>query len=78
MITISGFSKLQIAIADDLWRLETVEGVEQYILALPNGLQTHARAVLDMIIAASLDSYEVNTDQAEALIKQIKQDSRNS
>jgi hypothetical protein len=78
MIQITGFSKLQMAIADDLWHLETLEGVEHYILALPKRLQPHARVVLDMMIAASLELEEVDTSVAKTLINRIKEDSRKS
>jgi len=78
MLQITGFSKLQMAIADDLWNLETVSDVEQYILSLPKRLQPHARVVLDMMVAASLDLDEVDTEFAAALINRIKEDSRKS
>lgn len=62
-ITITGLSQLQRDIADRLWQLDTTEDIEQYIETLPRSLKREAWVVMNMIIAAELDSYMEVTDE---------------
>jgi len=62
-IRIEGFTVTQREIADRIWAMDSQLEVEHYIAAMPRRLQTQARAVLMMIIAAELDTYMEVSDE---------------
>lgn len=63
MITIEGLSPLQRDIADRIWSLDTQQEVQQFVTTLPRSLKREAWTVMNMIIAAELDSYMEVTDE---------------
>ena len=56
-IEIQGFSALQRELADRIWSLDTQGQVEEFVGTLPKSLRREAWVVMQMIIAAELDTY---------------------
>ena len=63
MITIQGFTEQQREIADRIWAMDSQLEVEHYIQSMPCRMRTQAWIVLNMIIAAELDSYMEVSDE---------------
>ena len=63
MTTIEGFSPLQREIADRIWAMDTEHEVQSYIYSLPRRMRQQAWVVLNMIIAAELDTVMEVTDE---------------
>jgi hypothetical protein len=57
MITIQGLTAQQREIADRIWSMDTQLEVEHYIQSMPRRMRTQAWVVLNMIIAAELDTH---------------------
>ena len=75
MIQIQGFTPLQMRLADHIWGCETATQVEKFIQSLPEQRQPIARAVQEMIIAASIDQatqFEDNFTLAKTIIDSVK------
>lgn len=68
MITLEGLSPQQREIADRLWAMDSQHEVEHYILSMPKRRRTQAWIVLNMIIAAELDSYMEVSDAVRDLL----------
>ena len=62
-IEIQGFTALQKDLADRIWSMDTQHEVESFIYGLPRSLRTQAWIVLNMIIAAELDTVMEVTDE---------------
>lgn len=76
MISIDGFSPLQKEIAERLWYLESMEEVAVYISSIPEELQWQAWAVLQMLLAETIDQAVV-TDQDCDIARILLQDIAN-
>ena len=59
---IEGLSKLQMELADDLWELDTLDEVSDYINCLPKRLRGQARLVLAMLEVAAIDDMVSDDD----------------
>ena len=62
-IRIEGLTQVQREIADRIWAMDTEHEVEHYIQSMPRRMQRQAWIVLNMIIAAELDSYMEVSDE---------------
>jgi len=71
MITIEGFSPLQREIADRIWSMDTEHEVQSYIYGLPRRQRRQAWVVMQMIIAAELDTYMEVTDEVQSYLSSI-------
>ena len=71
MIEIQGLSKQQVALANRLWALDSMDEVDNYISQLPKRLRGQARTVRELMIAAALDQC-MDTDLAEEVISSVK------
>ena len=67
-IEIQGFSALQRELADRIWSLDTQHQVEQFVGTLPKSLRREAWVVMQMIIAAELDTYMEVTDEVHSYL----------
>ena len=63
MITVEGLTDLERDIADQIWRLDTVGEIDEYIRSLPRSLRPRARMVFDMITAEVLDTHMEISDE---------------
>ena len=71
---IQGLSKLQMELADQMWSIETLDEVHDFINQLPKRLRGQARLVLEMMTVAAIDEMVSDDDldlakQAIALVK---------
>ena len=67
-IEIRGFSPLQQDLADRIWHMDTQDQVEEFVSQLPRSLKREAWVVMQMIIAAELDSYMEVTDEVRSYL----------
>ena len=67
-IEIQGFSALQRELADRIWSLDTQGQVEEFVGTLPKSLKREAWVVMQMIIAAELDTYMEVTDEVHSYL----------
>jgi hypothetical protein len=67
-IEIQGFSALQRELADRIWSLDTQGQVEEFVGTLPRSLRREAWVVMQMIIAAELDTYMEVTDEVHSYL----------
>lgn len=67
-IEIQGFSALQRELADRIWSLDTQGQVEEFVGTLPKSLRREAWVVMQMIIAAELDTYMEVTDEVHSYL----------
>lgn len=56
---IQGLTRQQMLLADKLWRMETMEEVEQFISQLPRSRRRDAWVVTTMFVAETLDGVDV-------------------
>lgn len=68
-IQIQGLSPQQREIADRIWAMDTQHEVEHYIQSMPRRMKTQAWIVLNMIIAAELDTYMEVSDEVSEYIR---------
>lgn len=54
-LIIEGLTVRQIEIANKLWRMETIEEIDQFINSIPKKARVEAITVKEMMIAASID-----------------------
>ena len=67
-IEIQGFSALQRELADRIWSLDTQGQVEEFVGTLPKSLRREAWVVMQMIIAAELDTYMEVSDEVHSYL----------
>ena len=67
-IEIQGFSALQRELADRIWSLDTQGQVEEFVGTLPKCLRREAWVVMQMIIAAELDTYMEVSDEVHSYL----------
>ena len=67
-IEIQGFSALQRELADRIWSLDTQGQVEEFVGTLPKSLKREAWVVMQMIIAAELDTYMEVSDEVHSYL----------
>ena len=67
-IEIQGFSALQRELADRIWSMDTQSQVEEFVGTLPKSLRREAWVVMQMIIAAELDTYMEVTDEVHSYL----------
>ncbi len=70
MITLEGLTPVQVKLCDDLWNLDSMDEVEEFIAELPTKLQTEARSMQQLIVAAMFDE-EVQTEDDCAMVRNI-------
>jgi hypothetical protein len=68
MITLEGLSKQQIQIADMLWKCDSLEDVDRLVRNMPESYRKDAVILKELMIAASLDSYEETQLAERALV----------
>lgn len=56
---IQGLTRQQMLLAEKLWRMETMEEVEQFISQLPRSRRRDAWVVTTMFVAETLDDVDV-------------------
>ena len=59
---LEGLTQLQVAIADHLWTLDTLDEVNEYINKLPKRQRGQARLVQAMIEIAAIDDIIADDD----------------
>ena len=67
-IEIQGFSALQRELADRIWSLDTQDQIAEFVGTLPKNLKREAWVVMQMIIAAELDTYMEVTDEVHSYL----------
>lgn len=67
-IEIQGFSPLQKELADRIWSMDTEREVTEFVGTLPKSLKREAWVVMQMIIAAELDTYMEVTDEVQSYL----------
>ena len=70
MITLEGLSQQQVQIADMLWKCNSLEDVDRLVRNMPPTYRQDAVTLKELMIAASLDSYE-ETELAERALVDI-------
>ena len=58
MITLEGLSQQQVQIAEMLWKCNSLEDVDRLVRNMPDSYRQDAMTLKELMIAASLDSYE--------------------
>jgi hypothetical protein len=69
MIQIENLSPIQKEICDRLWEIEHMDGVKNYIRAMPKRLRPVAESMLELLIAATFDQ-EINNEADCELAKE--------
>ena len=67
-IEIQGFSALQRELADRIWSLDTQDQIAEFVGTLPKNLKREAWVVMQMIIAAELDTYMEVSDEVHSYL----------
>jgi hypothetical protein len=70
MITLEGLSQQQVQIAEMLWKCNSLEDVDRLVRNMPDSYRQDAMTLKELMIAASLDSYE-ETELAERALVDI-------
>lgn len=71
-ITIEGLSPTQMEIADVLWKLDTLEQIDQWIAKIPTRRgRIEARVVQNMMVAAVLDQQDSDVEEASHYLRGI-------
>lgn len=71
-ITIEGLTPSQIAIADILWKFDTLEQIDHWISKIPTRRgRIEARFVQNMIVAAVLDQTDPDLEEANHYLQRI-------
>lgn len=68
MITLEGLTKQQVQIADMLWKCNTLDEVERLVRNMPDSYRQDAVTLKELMIAASLDSYQETQLAERALV----------
>ena len=67
-IEIQGFSALQRELADRIWSMDTQDQIAEFVGTLPKNLKREAWVVMQMIIAAELDTYMEVSDEVHSYL----------
>ena len=70
MITLEGLSQQQVQIAEMLWKCNSLEDVDRLVRNMPDSYRQDAVVLKELMVAASLDSYE-ETELAERALVDI-------
>jgi len=70
MITLEGLTEQQVQIAEMLWKCHSLEEVDRLVRNMPEAYRKDAVILKELMIAASLDSYE-ETELAERALVDI-------
>jgi hypothetical protein len=68
MITLEGLSQQQVQIAEMLWKCNSLEDVDRLVRNMPDSYRQDAMTLKELMIAASLDSYEETQLAERALV----------
>jgi hypothetical protein len=68
MITLEGLSQQQVQIAEMLWKCNSLEDVDRLVRNMPDSYRQDAMTLKELMIAASLDSYEETELAKRALV----------
>jgi hypothetical protein len=71
---LEGLTKLQVELADQLWKLETMDEVERFINKLPIQLKAQAKLVMAMMEVCAIDDIisDDDLDLANEVISLVK------
>jgi hypothetical protein len=71
---LEGLTKLQVELADQLWKLETMDEVERFINKLPIQLKAQAKLVMAMMEVGAIDDIisDDDLDLANEVISLVK------
>jgi hypothetical protein len=71
---IEGLTKLQVELADQLWELDSLNDVNDFINKLPGKLKPQARLVMSMLEVAAIDDImsDDDLDLAKEVISLVK------
>jgi hypothetical protein len=73
MINITGLSAKQKALCDQLWSLNTIEDVLEWISGLDQQHQTDAQSMMELIMLGQIDELRLDDcSEARAVISRIK------
>jgi hypothetical protein len=70
MITLEGLTAQQVQIAEMLWKCNSLEDVDRLVRNMPDSYRQDAVVLKELMVAASLDSYE-ETELAERALVDI-------
>ena len=68
MITLEGLSQQQVQIAEMLWKCNSLEDVDRLVRNMPDSYRQDAVILKELMVAASLDSYEETELAKRALV----------
>jgi hypothetical protein len=68
MITLEGLSQQQVQIAEMLWKCNSLEDVDRLVRNMPDSYRQDAMTLKELMIAASLDSYQETQLAERALV----------
>ncbi len=68
MITLEGLTQQQMQIAEMLWKCNSLEDVDRLVRNMPESYRNDAVILKELMIAASLDSYEETELAQRALV----------
>jgi hypothetical protein len=68
MITLEGLSQQQVQIAEMLWKCNSLEDVDRLVRNMPPTYRQDTVTLKELMIAASLDSYEETQLAERALV----------
>ncbi len=69
-IEIHGLTAKQVALADIMWTISTLEGVESFIATLPPADQRDCRTIIELMQLAFADEI-TDTTEAQELLAQF-------
>ena len=70
-IEIQGFTALQRDLADRIWSMDTQDEIAEFVSTLPRSLKREAYVVMQMIIAAELDTYMEVSDEVRSYLNSL-------
>ena len=70
-IEIQGFTALQRDLADRIWSMDTQDQIAEFVSTLPRSLKREAWVVMQMIIAAELDTYMEVSDEVRSYLNSL-------
>jgi hypothetical protein len=68
MITLEGLTHQQVQIAEMLWKCNSLEDVDRLVRNMPDSYRQDAVVLKELMVAASLDSYEETELAKRALV----------
>lgn len=68
MIKLEGLTERQVQIAEMLWKCNSLEDVDRLVRNMPESYRKDAVILREMMIAASLDSYQETQLAERALV----------